>query len=661
MGSARVTRTSLTPSFRQVPRAPAAEPAVVRGAQSSPASADLAARPAADLSAADLAAALTKATGGELGRAGGLVLDLQRTRGNRHVQRVVQAARGTAPAVQAKLTVGPPGDRYEREADRVAREVSGRGQGRQYAVGADARPVAGPVPGAGGAARGGQVIPEHVRAPIEQAMGADFSGVRVHTGEGPDRLNRQLQATAFTMGHDIFFRRGAYDTRSAAGREVLAHELTHVIQQHGSGEPVIRCYNRITSTNTNRVAQPLWVLHQAFGADFTTQGVPETYSIYGKTYDPANPDTVFTKGVAQWKRPNRPESVTATLDGIRGGGARVSKPPQYLYGYLGIMERAMFGRPALGPVYEGGHFISDEILGDDSYSEFNFAPQDDQFNAPLWRIIEEMAELGPRDAAGSRAANWTYTVKVHYPADYTRTAQQLAQSGVLPQSIANLNPGKTVTFPRRIPDLWKAKMKAPPGYTFGQTVIKPTTHAHRYYNTTANAIETQAAVVRQASGIVDLGMDSLQLQTTALGTDKLIGGKQVEKFAALQYYPDDVAQQPVRTVTGPGGVAAAALVPQPRPQKLASKVSFTAAITDSTSPDRRVITAAYPDIAGYVWKDALPWAWSRVENEPYQSPLAIVDRVVSWKGRSSTKTKPTVKKPQMDILRDLIRDSNLIL
>ncbi|HLJ99168.1 MAG TPA: DUF4157 domain-containing protein [Streptosporangiaceae bacterium] len=508
---------------------------------------------------------------------------------------------------------------------------------------------------------GGQAIPEHVRAPIEQAMGTDFSGVRVHTGGAADRLSDQLQATAFTMGHDIFFQRGAYDTRSTTGREMLAHELTHVVQQQGAGEPVIQRKNRITDTSTNRVAQPLWVLHQAFGADFAAQGVPETYSFFGKTYDPARPDRLFTKGVEKWKKPNRPEYVTATLDGARPGGARKSEPPQYLYGYLGIMERAIFGRPALGPVYEGGHFISDEILGDDSYTEFNFAPQDDQFNAPLWRIIEKMAEEGPRDAADTGAPDWTYTVRVRYPADYTRTAQELATVGVLPQPIADLNPGKTVTFPRRVPDLWRATMKAPTGYKFPQEVIKPGTHAHDYYKTSAGDIVTQAAMLRQGSGIVDLGMDSLGLQSTALGTDKVIGGGQKEKFAALQYYPRDIAQQAVRTGTGPGGVVAAALVPTPRHQKLASSVSFTTAITDSSSPDRQAIMAAYPGIAGYVWTQALPWAWRKVEAESYRSPLAIVDRVQNWQGHSSRREKPTVRPPQMELLRELIREFNLKL
>jgi uncharacterized protein (TIGR02594 family) len=80
---------------------------------------------------------------------------------------------------------------------------------------------------------GGQPLDENVRKPIEQAFGADFSGVRVHTDSQSDTLNRSLQARAFTTGEDVFFRQGEYNPVSQQGQELLAHELTHVVQQNG--------------------------------------------------------------------------------------------------------------------------------------------------------------------------------------------------------------------------------------------------------------------------------------------------------------------------------------------------------------------------------------------------------------------------------------------
>ena len=63
------------------------------------------------------------------------------------------------------------------------------------------------------------------------ATGHDFSDVKVHTDPEAHALNEQLGAKAFTTGHDIFFRAGAYDPASSGGQELVAHELTHVVQQ----------------------------------------------------------------------------------------------------------------------------------------------------------------------------------------------------------------------------------------------------------------------------------------------------------------------------------------------------------------------------------------------------------------------------------------------
>ncbi|WP_228013057.1 eCIS core domain-containing protein, partial [Nostoc edaphicum] len=83
-------------------------------------------------------------------------------------------------------------------------------------------------------ARGGGVaIADNIREPMEVAFGADFSGVKVHTDGQSDQLNRSIQARAFTTGQDVFFRQGEYNPGSRSGQELLAHELTHVVQQKG--------------------------------------------------------------------------------------------------------------------------------------------------------------------------------------------------------------------------------------------------------------------------------------------------------------------------------------------------------------------------------------------------------------------------------------------
>ena len=166
--------------------------------------------------------------------------------------------------VQPKLRLGPVGDRYEQEADRMARRaietISSSDQGQvQRECGCKEkddldleedeklrRKVAGFAPAVGGerigldlessikrARSGGQPLSNGVRQPMERAFGADFGSVRVHTDAQADRLNRSLQARAFTTGLDIFLRQGEYRPASSEGQRLLAHELTHVVQQKG--------------------------------------------------------------------------------------------------------------------------------------------------------------------------------------------------------------------------------------------------------------------------------------------------------------------------------------------------------------------------------------------------------------------------------------------
>ncbi|MFL6417029.1 MAG: DUF4157 domain-containing protein [Bryobacteraceae bacterium] len=79
----------------------------------------------------------------------------------------------------------------------------------------------------------GQSLDTGTRLQMESAFGADFGTVRIHTGAESHALNRAVSAVAFTTGSDIFFRDGAYNPHSSEGRHLLAHELTHVVQQNG--------------------------------------------------------------------------------------------------------------------------------------------------------------------------------------------------------------------------------------------------------------------------------------------------------------------------------------------------------------------------------------------------------------------------------------------
>lgn len=175
-----------------------------------------------------------------------VLLGLQRSHGNRYVQRLVNRA---GPPIQARLRLGPGGDQYEHEADQVAQTMAQDLASRRRRAGGNARSIRHrPLAGSGDLdarlgsaverARGyGQPLPENVRGQMELALGADFSAVRVHSDTLADRLNGSLDARAFTTGKDIFFRRGEYHPGSPGSQRLLAHELVHVVQQGAPGAP----------------------------------------------------------------------------------------------------------------------------------------------------------------------------------------------------------------------------------------------------------------------------------------------------------------------------------------------------------------------------------------------------------------------------------------
>src|SRR6185295_8434198 len=68
---------------------------------------------------------------------------------------------------------------------------------------------------------------------MESRFGADFSGIKIHTGNEAAQMSRDIQAKAFTTGHDIYFNEGQYQPHSSEGKNLLAHELTHTLQQSG--------------------------------------------------------------------------------------------------------------------------------------------------------------------------------------------------------------------------------------------------------------------------------------------------------------------------------------------------------------------------------------------------------------------------------------------
>lgn len=79
----------------------------------------------------------------------------------------------------------------------------------------------------------GHPLSGSTRTAMESGFGADFSRVRIHTDADANRLSAKLNAQAFTVGNNIYFNKGKYNPQSSTGKHLLAHELTHTIQQKG--------------------------------------------------------------------------------------------------------------------------------------------------------------------------------------------------------------------------------------------------------------------------------------------------------------------------------------------------------------------------------------------------------------------------------------------
>jgi hypothetical protein len=168
---------------------------------------------------------------------------LQRSIGNRAVGRLLQA----------KLRVGPPGDRFEQEADRVAAQVmrmpapavqrgccAGCASGSGCADEVKREAATGSVLPHGGhvdaylvsSLGSGRPLPTAERAFFEPRFGADLSRVRLHTGAHAGTATRAIGARAFTYGSDIALAPGEFRPGTHVGRRLIAHELTHVVQQN---------------------------------------------------------------------------------------------------------------------------------------------------------------------------------------------------------------------------------------------------------------------------------------------------------------------------------------------------------------------------------------------------------------------------------------------
>ena len=229
---------------------------------------------------------------------------LQKTIGNQAVGSLLKSG-----ALQPKLTVGQPGDIHEQEADATAskvmsmsvsqvqrqtdeeevqtasmeeeevqtspqeeevqtspdeeevqtspdeeemqmspedEEIQGKGAARPSGL---SDSVAGKIQNMKG---GGQPLSKSARAFFEPRFGADFSNVKIHNSSTAHETSAAIQAKAYTLGNHIAFGKGQYSPESSEGKHLMAHELTHVVQQGGAVQRKSKNNQTIRRTPANR-------------------------------------------------------------------------------------------------------------------------------------------------------------------------------------------------------------------------------------------------------------------------------------------------------------------------------------------------------------------------------------------------------------------------
>ena len=167
---------------------------------------------------------------------------------------------------QPKLHVNTPGDRYEKEADMMADHVmrnvdtnpaitythpTASVQRKCAACEEEEKlqrkekSVTSNTPSnlnsqLSSTKSGGRPLDSSTLSSMNHSFGVDFSGVRVHSGSQASKMNEHIQAKAFTHGKDIYFNQDQFQPTTTEGKRLLAHELTHVVQQGKAGANIIQ-------------------------------------------------------------------------------------------------------------------------------------------------------------------------------------------------------------------------------------------------------------------------------------------------------------------------------------------------------------------------------------------------------------------------------------
>ena len=166
---------------------------------------------------------------------------------------------------------------------------------------------------------GGQKLSPKVKAEMESGIGVDFSQVNIHTDQDAVQMNKELKAQAFTHGKDIYFNSGKYNPETSEGKRLLAHELTHVVQQSDKILP----YRKKDSFNFGAVDNAVWKEQEFTDPDSQPWIKQINIRFTGKVKDGADNDT-STGTMEVIYHTNGHELANFTIS-ISGGSVQVGR------------------------------------------------------------------------------------------------------------------------------------------------------------------------------------------------------------------------------------------------------------------------------------------------------------------------------------------------
>ncbi len=224
----------------------------------------------------------------------------------------------------------------------------------------------------------GQMMDAKTKAEMEHGFGADFSDVKIHTDSEAERMSRDMGAQAFTHGKDIYFNEGKFDPNSRSGKHLLAHELTHTIQQGHRKQKVQRKKGNQSLMSRMKELKDI-ALNDS--QNFTPALRSEFVSGLNTIFQGMEVNHFGHANVQEMPAKMQPKSIYFTLDSTyHKGNPAVTKSGAVMPGNWFIPNRSIPGQQNEAVIFLGPNCIQDTMSYTQSVLEHEAVHVDQNYN-----------------------------------------------------------------------------------------------------------------------------------------------------------------------------------------------------------------------------------------------------------------------------------------